>query len=271
MKESDMADPVVFAIHSHPDDIEFMLGGTLALLKQAGAETHLMNIANGSCGTQRDDPASIIARRTDEARAAAETLGAVFHPPLVDDLEVYYTSALVRRVCAVVREVQPTILLTASPQDYMEDHVNAGRLAVTAAFCRGMRNFFTEPPRDPIDKDVAVYHALPWGLRDPLRRKVRAGLYVNVTDVMPAKRAALACHASQKEWLDVSQGLDSYLTAMEDVAREVGHQSGRFEYAEGWRRRLHYGFCAADADPLAEILGDKAFVSEAYETELDWF
>ena len=38
--------------------------------------------------------------------------------------------------------------------------------------------------------------------------------------------------------------------------RDVGTISGRFEYAEGWRRRNHLGFCAADADPLAEALGD---------------
>ena len=32
--------------------------------------------------------------------------------------------------------------------------------------------------------------------------------------------------------------------------------SGRFEYAEGWRKHLHLGFCSADADPLAAALGD---------------
>ena len=66
----------------------------------------------------------------------------------------------------------------------------------------------------------------------------------------------LALHASQKEWLDESQGMDSYLMAMEGASRKVGEMSGRFAYAEGWQRRLHLGFCAEDADPLAEALAD---------------
>jgi hypothetical protein len=45
---------------------------------------------------------------------------------------------------------------------------------------------------------------------------------------------------------------------MHDQAREVGEMSGRFQYAEGWRRRLHLGFCDPDADPLATALGEHA-------------
>jgi len=85
---------------------------------------------------------------------------------------------------------------------------------------------------------------------------------------MAAKRAALACHKSQKEWLDTSQGLDSYLITMEAMSREVGGLSGRYEYAEGWRRHLHLGFCAEDADPLSEALGDDCLVSQKYEAGL---
>jgi hypothetical protein len=41
---------------------------------------------------------------------------------------------------------------------------------------------------------------------------------------------------------------------MRELMREVGRMSGRFEYAEGWRRHSHLGFCAAEADPLAAAL-----------------
>ncbi len=264
-----MAKPVAFALAAHPDDIEFMMAGTLLRLGEAGYELHYMNLANGSCGTEHHTHEEIVALRTDEARAAARVLGAKFHAPLVDDLEVYYTSELVRRVTAVIRDVAPTILLLQSPQDYMEDHMISVRLGVTAAFCRGMRNFASIPQRPPVLNDVTVYHAQPYGLRDGLRRLVRPGLYVDVTSVIDRKREALACHKTQKEWLDASQGLDSYLHTMEEMSREVGVLSGRYEYAEGWRRHLHLGFCPPDADPLREALGDKAFVSEAYERSLD--
>ena len=46
---------------------------------------------------------------------------------------------------------------------------------------------------------------------------------------------------------------------MEELCREVGKMSGQFEFAEGWRKHLHAGFCAPDADPLREALGGHGF------------
>jgi len=66
--------------------------------------------------------------------------------------------------------------------------------------------------------------------------------------------AVTAAHASQKAWLDATQGMDSYLDAGDDAARALGKMSGRFECAEGWRRHLHLGLSAADDDPLAAAL-----------------
>jgi LmbE family N-acetylglucosaminyl deacetylase len=264
-----MADaPAAFAIAAHPDDIEFMMAGTLLRLRDAGWRIHYMNVANGSCGTAVDPPEVIIPKRRDEARDACALVGAVFHGSVCDDLAVYYTPELVARVAAVVREVRPRILLAPSPQDYMEDHVNAGRIAVTAAFVRGMRNFVTDPPLPPVPGEVTVYHALPYGLCTPLRQRIRPGQYVDITPVLEEKREMLARHRSQKEWLDESQGLDAYLDTMVGFAAEVGSMSGRFEYAEGWRRRLHLGFSAQDSDPLAEALGQACWTDPDYETAL---
>ena len=145
-----------------------------------------------------------------------------------------------------------------SPDDYMEDHMNTARLAVTAAFARGMPNFTTDPPVEPYAGDVTVYHAMPHGLCDGLRRPVVPDLFVDTTSVQPVKRRALAAHASQKAWLDATQGMDSYLDAGDEMARQVGRMSGRFEYAEGWRRHLHLGLSVHDHDPLAAALGDGA-------------
>jgi LmbE family N-acetylglucosaminyl deacetylase len=258
-----------FAIGAHPDDIEFMMAGTLLLLGEAGYELHYLNIANGSCGTAVHGKEDIIRIRGAEAQAAAGLLGARHHPPFVDDIDIFYENDLLAKVAAVVREVQPTILLVPSPQDYMEDHVTAGRLAVTAAFCREMRNFPTDPPISPVAGDVTVYHALPYGLRDGLRRRVLPEYYVDISAVLGRKREALAQHRSQKEWLDESQGLDAYLVAMEQMSAEVGRLSGQFECAEGWRRHSHLGFSDVEADPLADTLGDRVLVNEEYRRWLD--
>lgn len=243
------------AISAHPDDIEFVMAGTLLLLKQRGWEIHYFNLSTGNCGSVRDDAKTTRRLRLAEAKGAAKILGTHFHPPIADDLEIFYDIKLLRRVAAVIREVKPSIVLTHSPQDYMEDHMNTARLAVTAAFARGMPNFITTPKRAPVEGDVTVYHAMPHGLCDGLRQKISAELFVSTTSVHATKLAALAEHRSQQEWLDVSQGLNSYLRTMEDASRAVGKMSRRFKLAEGWRRHSHLGFCAEDSDPLRDALG----------------
>jgi LmbE family N-acetylglucosaminyl deacetylase len=256
--EREVMGKTALAIGAHPDDIELMMAGTLLLVGRAGYRLHYMNVANGSCGTMTLSRDEIVAIRTQEASRAAAGLGATFHGPLVDDIQIYYAPALAAALCSVVRKADPEVLLVPSPQDYMEDHVNASRLAVTAAFCRNMRNFEADPPAAPVAGSLAVYHALPWGLKDPLRKTVSADIYVDISDVIEKKREALACHRSQKEWLDSSQGFDSYLRAMEDTAAAVGRMSGRFRFAEGWCRHNHLGFGPEDFDPLSEALGDLA-------------
>jgi LmbE family N-acetylglucosaminyl deacetylase len=264
-----MSPPVAIAIAAHPDDIEFYMAGTLLLLKEAGYKTHYFNLASGNCGSVEQNSAKTRMQRAKEARSAAAVLGAQFHSSITDDLQILYLTSLLRRVAAVIREVKPGIVLTHSPQDYMEDHTNACRLAVTAAFARGMLNFRTVPQRRAIEGDVAVYHAMPHGLRDPLRRRIVPGAVVNIARVLDGKREALACHRSQQRWLDMSQGLNSYLQTMEDISRAVGRMSRRFKHAEGWRRHLHLGFSVKEIDPLREALGKDYLINTGYERSLN--
>jgi N-acetylglucosamine malate deacetylase 1 len=122
--------PSALAIAAHPDDIEFVMAGTLLLLRRAGWEIHCLNVASGSLGSLTQSPVEIARVRRREAQAAARLLDAVWHPPICADMEVFYDNATLRRVCAVVREARPDVVLTHSPQDYMEDHMNTARLAV---------------------------------------------------------------------------------------------------------------------------------------------
>jgi LmbE family N-acetylglucosaminyl deacetylase len=264
-----MPTKAAIAIGAHPDDIEFYMAGTLLMLKRAGYAIHYLTVANGNCGSVQYNAAMLRSIRNTEARAAAKILGARFHSSLTNDLEIFYNLELLRALAAIIREVKPRILLTHSPQDYMEDHMNTARLSVTAAFARGMPNFRTAPARPTADYDVTIYHAMVNGLRDPLRRRIIPGAFVNTTSVHKTQLKALAAHKSQQNWLDVSQGLNSFLLAAEDLSRTVGGLSRKFKYAEGWRRHLHSGFCGPDADPLAEALGKNYLVNKAYERSLD--
>jgi LmbE family N-acetylglucosaminyl deacetylase len=261
--------PTALAIAAHPDDIEFCMAGTLLRLSGCGWQIHYFNLSSGNLGSAAIPGRHLAALRKQESQAAAGHLGATWHAPVARDLEIFYTDELLRRVTAVIREVRPTVILTHSPQDYMEDHMNTSRLAVTAAFARGMPNYRARPKTAPIEGMVTVYHALPHGLRDGLGRRIRAGLYVDTGPVHSRKRESLACHGSQKEWLDQSQGMDSYLVAMDRFSIEVGRLSASFDHAEGWRRHSHLGFCGVDDDPIRQALGKACRLDSRYQRGLD--
>jgi LmbE family N-acetylglucosaminyl deacetylase len=90
---------------------------------------------------------------------------------------------------------------------------------------------------------------------------------VDITSVIDDKERMLACHESQKKWLDHTQGLGSYLETMRDMSAEVAAAAAVVSgaraaaggeapaYAEGWRRHSHLGFSATEMDPLFELLG----------------
>jgi LmbE family N-acetylglucosaminyl deacetylase len=247
----------VLAICCHPDDMEMMMGGTLLLLKQAGCSIHTINVANGSVGSIDLRPSEIAVVRKQEAEASAKLLGSVLHESLADDLEVFYTQDLIRRVTALVRQVKPDIVLTQSLEDYMDDHMNTAKIAVTATFARNIPSFRSIPDQPAVFEDAMLYHAMPYILTDMMRRPIVPEICVDVSAVMDRAEKLLACHASQKEWLDKTQGFDSYLKTRRDLSEKVGAMSRHFKFAEGWRRHSHVGFSREDGNPLADILKDR--------------
>jgi LmbE family N-acetylglucosaminyl deacetylase len=252
------------AIAAHPDDIEFLMSGTLMLLRKSGYEIHYWNLANGCCGSTQHDAQTIARIRREEAHAAAHAIGAHFHESICNDLEIFYDKPTLAKVASVIREVAPEIVLTHSPVDYMEDHTNTCRLAVTAAFARGMPNFATDPPRPAVSSNVTVYHAQPYSHRGPLGNLIEPELVIDTTDLVELKKKMLSKHASQKRWLDESQGVNSYLDTLAELDAEVGRLSSLFKYAEGWRKHLHLGFCGSKDDPLRSALKERVLVAAKY-------
>jgi LmbE family N-acetylglucosaminyl deacetylase len=249
-----MTAPTVLAAAAHPDDIEFMMAGTLLLLKDAGCHIHIWNLADGRCGTDTLPPEKITTIRWQETQHSARLAGATAHPPLFPDIAIFYDACSLAKVAAVLRTIRPHIILTHCPTDYMEDHQNCARLITTAAFTRSMPNFPTDPPVPTWHGHVALYHAMPHGLRDALRRPVRPHFTIDISSVLERKKQMLACHTSQKDWLDKTQGMDAYLHDMENMARTLAAATGHFTHAEGWLRHNHLGFAPEDCHPIQQLI-----------------
>ena len=242
---------------AHPDDVEFMMAGTLALLADAGYECHIFTVANGNCGTAVHSNEEIIRIRAGEGHSAASVIGATYHEGLVNDLEIFYEPETLRRVTAVIREIKPQIVLTQSPQDYMEDHQNACRLAVTACFSRGMRNWISHPWVEPTMQDVYLYHAQPYGnmgpLREPILRRFSSMSPRRLTSGRDAPPPRLA-----EGMAGCEPGKDAYLVSMREACAAMGQLAPRkVAYGEGFRQHLHVGLSAKDRDILSEVLGDR--------------
>ena len=248
---------VVFAVVAHPDDIEFGMAGTLSLLVKAGFEPHMMNLSRSNLDSNELSEAEITRIRRREAERSADVIGAVYHPPITNDLMIFYEDGLLRKMSALVREIRPTIVLLPSLNDYMEDHTNTARLVVTACFSRAMKHYRSDPPHEPCEQDVYLYHAQPHLNVDGMRNRVVPELFVNIGTEIETKTRMLGCHESQRQWLDETQGLDDYVESMRRSSAEVARMSGRedWQYAEGFRQHSHVGFSAADRDVLAEVLG----------------
>ena len=240
------------------------MAGTLLLLKEAGWDIHYLNVSTGNMGSTVMTAAQTAKVRRKEGQAAAKLMGAKWHAPFCDDMSIFYVEENIRRLSAVIRAARPTVILTHALQDYMEDHMITARLAVTAAFTRGIPNYRSKPQREPILEPCVIYHAMPHGQCSPLRVPVQPELFVDTSSVQATKTAALACHASQKEWLDATQGQESYLKTMDGFSRGLGKQSKKFPHAEGWIRHLHYGFGAEKDDPIGATLGCKVHHNPKY-------
>ena len=175
--------PAVLAIAAHPDDIEFLFTGTLLQLAKRGWDLHYMNLCDGSRGSTVLDQQECAATRLKEAQDSCRFLNATFYPPIYADMEAIYSTDNLRKVTAVVRRAKPSIVLTHSTQDYMEDHEIACKLAVSAAFSHYMPNLVSDPPEEVFIEPVTVYHAQPIGNTTPLGEPVEPDVYCSTARV----------------------------------------------------------------------------------------
>jgi LmbE family N-acetylglucosaminyl deacetylase len=103
---------------------------------------------------------------------------------------------------------------------------------------------------------------------DPIEGKDREGrdvpcdLFIDITDVFDTKKAMLACHASQRNWLLRQHGMDEYVESMEAWSRKRGRQRG-VPYGEGYRQ--YRGHPYPQDDLLGSLLGEGTGVRGAQE------
>ncbi len=233
----------VLAIHAHPDDVEFQCSGTLALLARAGHPIAIATMTPGDCGSAEHDAEAISAIRRDEARAAASLIGAEYHCLEFRDLSIFSDDPSRRRVVEFVRRIRPEIVLTAPPIDYMADHEATSALVRDALFAASAPNYATRQwePAAPLDAIPHLYFVDPVEGVDHDGNPVPVGFFVDVSEVAPIRRAMLACHASQRNWLIRQHGMDEYLESQSQWSAKRGQEIG-VAHAEAFRQYLGHPY-----------------------------
>lgn len=245
--------PRVLAFGCHPDDIEFSAAGTLCLLADRGWEVHLATMAGGEVGSPTLKSQEIRAQRLQEAEASARLIGAQYHWAGGEDLEVEYNSHYRRLAVRVMRKVDPDLVLTNPPSDYLIDHEETSRLVRNAAFIASVPLYDCGLPLPPVPKIPHLYYWNAAGGIDIFGRPTPMGFGVDVSSVIERKERMLACHASQREWLRFINNFDSYIEEMKRMTRAQGARIGR---AWGECFLQHVGNGHPTNDLLREALGD---------------
>src|SRR5450755_491893 len=130
----------ILAIHAHPDDVEILAGGTLALLAAAGHSITIVTMTPGDCGSA-DLPAEEIADlRRNEAASSASRIGAEYRCAEFRDLSIFNDDTSRRHVVEILRRYKPNLVLTAAPVDYLCDHEATSELVRDACFAAPARN-----------------------------------------------------------------------------------------------------------------------------------
>jgi LmbE family N-acetylglucosaminyl deacetylase len=243
---------IILAVHAHPDDIETLGAGTLALLASLGHRIRIVTATAGDCGSTEHDNAETGRIRTAEAGAAAAMIGAEYACAGFGDLAVFNDDASRRRMTEMVRWSGAEIVITASPVDYHPDHEAVSILARDACFASTVPNYATGPSA-PLAAIPHLYFMDSIGGRDRDGTRIRPDFGVDIGPWMETKRRMLLAHESQHRWIAKQHGIADYLRSMEAWAERRGRDFG-VSHAEGFRHYRHQPYPRTPL--LQELLGE---------------
>lgn len=184
---------------AHPDDIDFGMAGTVAVLTRQGVDVAYCLVTSGDAGGDdsthsRAERATI--REAEQTAAAAavgvSTLTFLRWP----DGQVEPTLKLRKAISRVIREHRPDLVITQSPERNFDriyashpDHMASGEAALRAVY-PDARNPHAFP--ELLEEGFAPHAVTTVWLGGS-----SANLVVDITDTFASKIAALKSHVSQ--------------------------------------------------------------------------
>jgi LmbE family N-acetylglucosaminyl deacetylase len=219
----------ILAIGAHPDDVELTCSGTLARYAEQRHTIFIAVFTSGNMGDLTVPPDELGRIRKTEAEASAAIIGARLLWPGVTDELVFPNEAQRRLMIDLMRQADPDVIFTHSPNDYHPDHRYVSQLVFDSYFQKGL-------PHLPDQNHAACRFALaPVYYLDNIGGiEFTPTEYVDVTAVMETKRRMLECHQSQIKPMRELAHAD-LLEMMEAQSRFRGLAAG-CRFAEAFRK-----------------------------------
>ena len=219
----------VLVVGAHPDDPDFLAGGTVARLAQEGREIAYVILTNGNkgSGNRSVTPEQLAPIRAEEQRRAAQVLGVGYVEFLgYEDGELEDTRDLRRDVTREIRRWRPNLIITLNPHrtynnfpGWHRDHRVTGRVVLDCVYPLARDHLaFPELPREYEPHSVRQVYYIQWE---------RPSLVIDISETMELKLNAIRCHASQ-----IGDFTD-FEARMRNRAASLGREKG-YSYAEGF-------------------------------------
>jgi bacillithiol biosynthesis deacetylase BshB1 len=211
----------VLVVAAHPDDAEICVGGTILKLVRAGKRVGIVDVTRGEMGTRgtADDRAREVAAANAQMKLASR------HNLDLGDGRVEVTLPAREKLAALMRELQPDVVLAHHTDDLHPDHAASGALARAAWYLAGLARLADKDATKPAQRPKRLYHFMGHVPFDPT-------LVVDIGPVWEEKLALVRCYASQLAPAgDADKGAHflfgaDILSRMETRARFFGERIG---------------------------------------------
>lgn len=225
----------VLVVVAHPDDIDFGVAGSAAVLAGAGTRVVYAICTSGEAGAPEEmDRAELAALRQREQRAAAAVVGVneVLFLGMPDG-HIEANLELRKVISRVIRQVKPDVVISQSPERRYDriyashpDHLACAEATISAVY-PDARNPHSHTE---LLKEGHEPHTVPevWVTFGP-----DPDLAVDIGDTIDLKAKALSSHSSQVGWIDdISKMLRGW---GRDTAKNFGVDD-RAEFVEVFQR-----------------------------------
>jgi LmbE family N-acetylglucosaminyl deacetylase len=236
---------------AHPDDAEFHAGGLATIYRQMGRTVKFISVTDGGAGHHQLSQEELVPRRTAEAKAAANQIGAECEVWYFPDAHLQPTLELRHQIIREIREFQPQLVLSHRTCDYHPDHravamavQDASYLVTVPLVCPEQKFLATDP--------VVAYMVDTFTRPNPLR----TDFVLDIEPYLDSIVQMLACHESQVfEFLPFNHRVQ---TPVPNDAQE------RIKWLDAWYRELIASRTRLTASDATSVIAGWRWI-EAYE------